>query len=235
MKGHINLRFKAIFFDRDDTLVFNDREWEKLRNEKLYEWSGREFIFSHDLFTKIFKKVRNGGFAFSLYKNIGQELAFFRQWYLYLFAELGITENIHERADFLTERLWYFKKELYPETLEVLEYFKNRGYKMGVISDCPPSLEQILINCGLAKYFTSFTASSLVGAGKPNPIIYKAALNAQQVTACESLYVDDMENEADGARQLGFTAFHLVRTEQPNSKQWSIKSLKDIITYVEQN
>lgn len=31
------------------------------------------------------------------------------------------------------------------------------------------------------KYFTSFTASSLVGAGKPSPIIFNAALEAQGI------------------------------------------------------
>ncbi len=38
---------------------------------------------------------------------------------------------------------------------------------MGVISDTSPSLEYTLQQLGIAKYFTSFTASSLVGAGKP--------------------------------------------------------------------
>ena len=114
---------------------------------------------------------------------------------------------------------------LFPETLEVLEYFKRRGYKMGVISDTSPSLEYTLQQLGIAKYFTSFTASSLVGAGKPSPIIFNAALHSQGVSAAESLYVDDYKPEADGAREQGFTSF-LINRSGNNSDKWSIQSLK---------
>lgn len=62
------------------------------------------------------------------------------------------------------------------------------------------------------KYFTSFTASSLVGAGKPSPIIFNAALEAQGVLALESLYVVDCKREADGAREQGFTSFLIDRS-----------------------
>jgi HAD superfamily hydrolase (TIGR01509 family) len=103
---------------------------------------------------------------------------------------------------------------------------------MGVISDTSPSLQLTLEAVGLAKYFTSFTASSLVGAGKPSPIIFNAALNAQNVTAEESLYVDDYDVEADGAREQGFTSFLIDRDNQ-HTGQWVIKSLKEMVDFVE--
>lgn len=128
--------------------------------------------------------------------------------------------------------LWYLKKELYYETIDVLEYFKSHGYKMGVISDSPPSLELTLKNAHIHHYFTSFTASSLVGASKPDPIIFNAALNAQGVTADESIYVDDFDVEADGAREQGFTSFLIDRTAK-NKNQWTINNFKEIIDFVE--
>ena len=228
------MRYKAVFFDRDGTLVMNDPEWEQLRVTKLEEWSGRPFDTSDDFFMRVFLKVMNGGFPFAPYRNVRQELAFFRQWYLYAFEELGITEKAHERADYLVDRLWYLKKKLYPETLDVLKYFKDSGYKMGVISDCPPSLELTLQNCGIHGYFTSFTASSLVGAGKPNPKIFNAALNAQAVTAEESLYVDDCDEEADGARAQGFTAFNLHRNDE-RKHEWCISKLTQIVEFIKGN
>lgn len=128
--------------------------------------------------------------------------------------------------------MWYLKKELFPETLEVLSYFQEKGYKIGVISDSPPSLELTMQSCGIHSYFSSFTASSLVGAGKPNPVIFEAALTAQDVSAQESLYVDDYKPEADGARALGFTAFLIDRIGKQKDK-WSISNLKQIVTFVE--
>lgn len=206
------MRYKAVFFDRDGTLTYNDPAWEQLRRDCIREWSGRDLDESYDFFIKHFRRVLDGGYPFAPYHTVGQERSFFRQWYLSVFEELGITEKCAERADYLTERLWYLKKQPYPETVEALEQFRSHGYRMGVISDSPPSLELTLTDCGLHRYFTSFTASSLVGYGKPDARIYLAALNAQGVTAAESLYVDDCAEEADGARALGFTAFHLDRS-----------------------
>lgn len=121
---------------------------------------------------------------------------------------------------------------MFPETIEVLEYFHSHGYKMGVISDTSPSLEYTLQQLGISKYFTSFTASSLVGAGKPSPIIFNAALNAQGVSAKESIYVDDYKPEADGAREQGFTSF-LIDRKGENNEAWTIQSLKQLIDFVE--
>ncbi len=103
---------------------------------------------------------------------------------------------------------------------------------MGVISDTSPSLEYTLQQLGIAKYFTSFTASSLVGAGKPSPVIFNAALNAQGVSARESLYVDDYKPEADGAREQGFTSF-LIDRDGKNDGKWSIQSLRQLIEFAE--
>ncbi len=226
------MRYRAIFFDRDGTLTMNDRSWTQLRDQRLSEWSGRPFVFSQELFERHFYRVRHGGFPFAPYKNVEQELLFFAQWYRSLFAEMGITEKVEDRVDTLMQHLWYLKKELYPETIEVLEYFHSRGYKMGVISDCPPSLELTLQTAGIHQYFTSFTASSLVGAGKPDPIIFNAALSAQGVTARESLYVDDYDVEADGARAQGFTSLLIDRTGTVK-REWTISSLREIVEFVE--
>ncbi len=228
-------KYKAVFFDRDGTLVHGDPEWTAFRNRSLKEWSGREFDNSYDYFMKIFNRVEEGDFPFAPYHTVEEELEFFRQWYLFVFDDMGITEKRSERADMLVEKLWYLKKHPYPETVDVLEYFKNKGYKMGVISDSPPSLEMTLLNCGLHGYFTSFTASSLVGAGKPDSVIFKAALEAQGVPAEESLYVDDYRPEADGARALGFTSFLLDRQGIEPEDPFTIGNLRELVNFVERN
>ena len=150
-----------------------------------------------------------------------------------MLVEQGIVENTEERAEMLFNELWCNgDRKLFPETIEVLEYFKGKGYKIGVISDTSPSLEFTLQQLGVAKYFTSFTASSLVGAGKPSPIIFNAALNVQGVSAKESIYVDDYKPEADGARDRGFTSFWIDRNGSGNEK-WKIANLKELIEFVE--
>lgn len=226
------MKFTTIFFDRDGTLTMNDPTWEKLKKDKIEEWSQKPYNETYEFFIKHFTKVKQGGFPFYPYKNVEQELQFFRQWYISVFEDIGIVDEIEERADYLTKHIWYMKKQLYPETIYVLEYFKNKGFKMGVISDCPPSLEMTLKNVGIHHYFSSFSASSLVGAGKPNPVIFNDALNKQGCLAEECIFVDDTKIESDGAREQGFTSFYLDRTGECTEK-WTIHSLNDLIDFIE--
>lgn len=230
-KENTNQKFKAIFFDRDGTLTYFTAEKEAWRDRQISSWSGKPFELDYDKMMTLFHLASEGRKPW--YKTLQDEREFFRRYYYLLLVGEGVTENVEGKTECLLNELWCNgDRALFPETVEVLEYFKSRGYKMGVISDTSPSLEFTLQQLGIAKYFTSFTASSLVGAGKPSPIIFGAALKAQGVTAEESIFVDDCKEEADGAREQGFTAFYLDRSGE-NNDEWTIHNLKQLIDFVE--
>ncbi|MPM93601.1 Phosphatase [bioreactor metagenome] len=226
------MKYKAIFFDRDGTLTYFNPEKEAWRNKIVALWSGKLFDLSYDKMMNLFSLSAEGRNPW--YKNLYDEREFNKRYYRNLLIGEGVTESLEERAELLFSELWCNNDRLlFPETVEVLEYFHGKSYKMGVISDTSPSLEYTLQQLGIAKYFTSFTASSLVGAGKPSPIIFNAALKAQGVTAVESLYIDDYKPEADGAREQGFTSFLIDRSSK-NKDKWTITSLKQLINFVEE-
>lgn len=226
------MKYKAIFFDRDNTLTYFTQEKELWRDKMISEWSGKPFELPYEKMMKLFELAAEERKPW--YKTLEDERAFFQRYYKHLLIGEGVKENIEARAELLFNELWCNgDRALFPETVEVLEYFSSHGYKMGVISDTSPSLEYTLQQLGIAKYFTSFTASSLVGAGKPSPIIFNAALNAQGVTAQESIYVDDYKPEADGAREQGFTTF-LIDRSRKNTDKWTIHSLKELIDFAEE-
>lgn len=225
------MKYKAIFFDRDGTLTYFDPEKENWRDSIISEWSKKPFELPYDKMMKLFELAAEGRNPW--YRTVDDERGFFKRYYRLLLEGEGVSENLDSRAALLFNELWGGRAQLlFPETIEVLEYFYSRGYKMGVISDTSPSLEYTLQQLGIAKYFTSFTASSLVGAGKPSPVIFNAALNAQGVSARESIYVDDYKPEADGAREQGFTSF-LIDRDGKNDGKWSIQSLRQLIEFAE--
>jgi putative hydrolase of the HAD superfamily len=225
------LKYKAIFFDRDGTLTYFNNEKETWRDKMIAEWSGKPFELPYDKMMKLFRLTAEGRSPW--YKTLDDERDFFKRYYRNLLIGECVQDELDSRAELLFTELWCNNDRLlFPETVEVLEYFHSKGYKMGVISDTSPSLEYILQQLGIAKYFTSFTASSLVGAGKPSPIIFNVALNAQGVTAAESLYVDDYKPEADGAIEQGFTSFLIDRNDN-NKDNWTITNLKQLIDFVE--
>lgn len=225
------MKYKAIFFDRDGTLTYPNPEKKKWMYDTIESWSGKKFEMSYDKMMELFRLSAEGKTPW--YRNLAEEKEHFRKYYYHMLAGESITEHLEKRANLLLDELWCNNDRLpFPEVTEVLEYFKSKGYKMGVISDTSPSLEFTLQQLDLAKYFTSFTASSLVGASKPSPIIFNAALDAQGVTAAESLYVDDYDVEADGAREQGFTSFLIDRSGE-NKSQWTISNLKQLVEFVE--
>lgn len=224
-------KFKAIFFDRDGTLTYYNPIKKKWLADTVKSWSGKDFELPYDKMMNIFGLASEGKRPW--YKNVEDEREFFKRYYYHLLKEEGVIEALENKANLLFTELWCNNDRLpYPETIEVLEYFKTNGYKMGVISDTSPSLEYTLQQLGLSNYFCSFTASSLVGVGKPDPIIYNAALNSLNVKAEESIYVDDYDIEADGARDIGMTTFWLDRSGE-NKGIWTIKDLKGLVDFAE--
>ena len=127
---------------------------------------------------------------------------------------------------------WLKGLKLFPETLEVLQHLRGRGMRMGVISDTSPSLPLTLEAAGIGAYFDCAVCSDLVGVMKPAPQMYQTALDALGVAAGESLYVDDCGEEAEGARRLGFTAFHIDRS-RPGDGRWRIQSLRAMAAYLQ--
>jgi HAD superfamily hydrolase (TIGR01509 family) len=223
-------KYKAIFFDRDGTLTYGDPRIKEQTKELVKKWGGLYHDIEYEEMMGLFDQASEGRRPW--YKDVEDEIEFFKRYNKHRLQKYGIHEDLDEKADMLHEISWLKSKRVYPEVIEVLEYFKSKGYKMGVISDTSPSLELTLKACGIAKYFTSFTASSLLGAMKPDPVIFNAALSAQGVAATESLYVDDYDAEADGARELGFTSF-LIDRESNSAGKWTIKNLREIIDFAE--
>lgn len=203
--------FKAVFFDRDGTLTCFNREKERWRDNIIEQWSGRPFELLYDKMMALFTEASGGKSPW--YTCLDDEREFFRRYYRCLLYGEGVRERLEERGDLLLGELWCNNdRVLYPEVRGVLEELKSQGYKMGVISDTSPSLEYTLRQLGVGDYFSVFTASSLVGAGKPSPVIYNAALSAMGLSARECVYVDDCKEEADGAGALGFSSFWLDRS-----------------------
>ena len=186
-------------------------------------WSGKPLAVPEDLFFRVLNERRM--------LTVENEIAFWKEYFAELLRSQGVAERIEARADELFGAYWLKGAVAYPETVFVLRWFRERGFRMGVVSDTFPSLQLTLEAAGLGEFFDCYVCSDQVGVMKPDPRIYQAALDALDVTAEESLYVDDYDVEADGARKMGFTAFHICRDGEPK-EPWDIASLSEMIAYL---
>ncbi len=215
--------YKAAFFDRDHTLLHGDPAVKQARTEMIERWSGKPLIPPDGLFDRLYENRQ--------LMTVENEIAFWRMYFAELLRTQGLTAQIFARADELFDAFWLKGGVVYPQTVPVLDWFAAHGYRMGVISDTFPSLRLTLEAVGLDRYFDCFVCSDHVGVMKPEPLIYQTALDLLGVSAEESLYVDDYDVEADGARALGFTAFHICRDEEVKA-DWDIASLSEMVEFL---
>lgn len=227
------IKYRAIYFDRDGTLTTSNPVKRAWFREQILTWSGRTYELSYEKMMSLFDAA---GYPKDGLKSIEQEQVFWVKYYEHLLLDYGVQEDLTDKADLLFKELWCNDDRiLFDETWAVMTYFKEKGYKIGIISDTSPSLQITLEQLGLGQFIDSYTCSDLAGAMKPDPKIYNIALDTLNMTASECLYVDDYDIEADGARTLGFTAFHIKRDkDDPSvSTEWTIQSLSEIVAFVE--
>jgi len=225
--------FRAIFLDRDGVLCRNSEAKERERDRAIGAIIGRsDFHLSQDMNMEAFWRVAEVE-GIDNVNSMEREEAFWKRWYQLILEDHGVGEEAEELAAELYERYpFYEMMELYPEVDAVLEALAAEGYRLGVISDTFPSLEACLDSLGIGHYFSSFTASSVVGAGKPDPRVFAAATRSLDVSGEESIFVDDTKGEADGAREQGFTAFHLDRNRrEPDFKSWTLGNLSHLLDF----
>lgn len=235
------MKHKAVFFDRDSTLTHADRALYGKRDALFLGWTGQPFIYGYDEMTSLFDEAHYPDAYFLAHRDdeedcLREERAFWARYYECRLRRAGVSgPDIAQMAETLNSMMWLRGFEPYPETVRTLERFRARGLRMGVISDTSPSLRMTLVNAGLAGYFDSFVNSAWAGAFKPDKAIFDMALSSLGVTAEESLFVDDYVKEADGARDAGFTAFHILRAGlergYTGEREWDIHSLWEMTQY----
>src|SRR5918999_2816302 len=88
-----------------------------------------------------------------------------------------------------------------------LRELRAGGLRLAVASNWDASLPEVLERAGLRELVDAVVASAAVGAAKPDPALFHAALDAVGATPAEALHVgDSLERDVGGARSAGLRA-----------------------------
>ncbi len=102
--------------------------------------------------------------------------------------------------------------KLFPETVEVLQAFREDGVKMTVVSNFDSRLCRVLDELGIRRFFDHVLTSADVAARKPDPAILLKAIEltgAKASTCC--LAGDSISADGGAARACGVRFFHIDR------------------------
>ena len=97
------------------------------------------------------------------------------------------------------------KKHLFPYTIEILEYLKQKDYKMHLITNGFESVQfKKIKNSGIADYFTEVITSEASNSLKPQKKIFEYALKNAKATVAKSIMIGDNESaDIQGGINIG--------------------------------
>ncbi|MEK7831320.1 MAG: HAD-IA family hydrolase, partial [Acidobacteriota bacterium] len=136
-------------------------------------------------------------------------------------------DDIFER--FRGKELWRVFDDVAPTLAEL----KRRGIRLGVISNFDSRLDDVLRVYELDQFFDSIHISTRVGAAKPDPAIFDAALAHHRIEASQAWHIGDSQREDfEGAEAAGLKAILLDRNNGRGENALCISSLTELLTLV---
>lgn len=125
--------------------------------------------------------------------------ALHREVYLHVLQETGLpdehAESVYQRT--IDPAEW----QVYPDTVGVLSALRDKGIRTAVVSNIAWDIRAVLAAAGAEA--DEIVLSYEVGAAKPDPAIFAAALSRLGVAAEDALMVGDSPENDGAAEQLG--------------------------------
>lgn len=138
------------------------------------------------------------------------EAAFLERLARQLEHELGHRPELHRFSEIYFEAL-----QPNPRMIDLMAELRDAGYRMAMLTNNVREWEarwrSIL---PVDEIFEMVVDSAFVGCRKPDPRIYALTLERLGVPAGECLFIDDIEVNCAGARDLGIHAVHYRDAEQ---------------------
>jgi len=118
---------------------------------------------------------------------------------------------VHELNEARARALAENGVHLWDDSIPTLRELRGRGIRTAVVSNCDHATRPIVDDLGLEREVDAIVLSFEVGAAKPDPEIYLAALDAVRARPAEAVFVDDQAWYCQGAEALGIRSFMIVR------------------------
>lgn len=213
------MRYRAVFFDAGETLLTPHPSFHELFAMVLQEHERK--VESRDVeealaaiaptFVEVMDRLGDSGSTWSTSPEVSRR--FWGTIYASAFKELGIEDPDQAIANSLYERFTRYESyRLFPDSIPTLQSVKEAGLILGLISNFEEWLEGMLIEMEVAHLFDLMVISGKEGIEKPDPAIFRLALERSGVAAENAVYVGDHPKlDVEAARAVGMEAVLIDR------------------------
>jgi HAD superfamily hydrolase (TIGR01549 family) len=161
-----------------------------------------------------------------------------RDYFRCVLRDVGASAGDHEDIiDALWEAhgrfgLWTVAIEGAPD---VLRRIKDAGYRLGVVSNAEGRVERDLAAAGYDGLLDTVVDSYVVGVEKPDPAIFRIALDRLGAAPEEAVFLGDVPSvDVAGARAAGMTALLLDRHDlYPDAGVPRLRSIAELPDWLE--
>ena len=200
------MAYKDLFFDLDHTLW----DFELNSKETMQELYSTHHIAAlgitdFDAFFNIYTAHNHRLWDRYSKGYIKQEELRWKRIYLSLLDFKIANEQLSKEMSLEFLQILPTKKKLFPHTIEILNYLKEKDYKMHLITNGFESVQmQKIKNANIAHYFTEVITSETSNSLKPNKEIFEFALKTTNATLSESVMIGDNETaDIQGGINIG--------------------------------
>jgi putative hydrolase of the HAD superfamily len=117
----------------------------------------------------------------------------------------------------------------FPDALEALPALRERGFALVIVSNWDCSLPDWLGPTGLLELVDGVVTSADVGAAKPDPAVFRRALDVAGVDGAGAVHVgDSLANDVEGARVVGIRAILVAREGAAPAGVEAVRSLAEV-------
>lgn len=199
-------QYRHIFFDLDHTLwdfetnayqtlqhLYYELELQKLGVDD-FKKMHTHYIYYND---KLWDRYRKGYIT-------QQDLRLKRMWLTLLEFKIANEPLAKKMNELFLEQLPN-RTALFPYTIELLNYLKNKNYPLHIITNGFEEVQQRKLQySGLQPYFQKIITSESSNSLKPKKEIFEYALQKTGADAATSLMIgDNIEVDIEGARNAG--------------------------------
>ena len=227
------MKYRHLFFDLDHTL-WDFEANSRLTLEELYtnlqlqDRGVHDFDLFHKNYLvhneKLWARYRNGFIKVD-------ELRWKRMWLTLLDFKIGDETLARTMAGQFLDLL-PTRKLLFPYTMEILDYLKDKNYKLHLITNGFEKTQHSKLEySGLSKYFIEVITSEGSNSLKPHKEIFDYALEKANASKVESIMIgDSIEVDIQGARNAGIDQIYVnhLNVEPEVKPTYMVYSLKEI-------